>query len=61
MEDYFELGHAKAVPDVDIDKPCENVFYLPMHDVVKESSSTTKIRAVFDMSAKLSTEVSLND
>lgn len=37
------------------------VFYLPMHTVRKEHSTTTKIRAVFDTSAKSSTGVSLND
>ena len=61
MEEYFEMGHAEAVPKADLDKPCEDVFYLPMHAVVKESSTTTKFRAVFDASAKSSMGVSLND
>ena len=37
------------------------VFYMPMHVVFKESSTTTKIRPVFDASAKSTTGVSLND
>ena len=61
VEEYFKMGHAKAVPRVDLDKPCGDVFYLPMHAVVKESSTTTKVRAVFDASTKSSTGVSLND
>lgn len=38
-----------------------SVFYLPHRPVVKESSSTTKIRPVFDASAKGVNGVSLND
>ena len=57
----MELGHAEPVPSKDMDKPLSEVFYLPMHAVYKESSTTTKVRAVFDASAKSSTGVSLND
>ena len=51
----------EAVPPADLDKPLALTFYLPMHAVYQASSSTTKIRAVFDASAKSSTNVSLND
>ena len=55
------MGHAEAVPVADLQKPSREVFYLPMHAVRKEHSTTTKIRAVFDASAKSSTGISLND
>ena len=61
MQEYFELKHAELVPEADLGKPQHDVFYLPMHAVKKESSTTTKLRAVFDASAKSSTNVSLND
>ena len=61
MNDYLNLGHAEVVPHVDLNKPPSEVFYLPMHAVRKESSTTTKIRAVFDASMKTASGVSLND
>ena len=61
MEEYFEMGHAELVPVADLQKPPKEVFYLPMHAVRKEHSTTTKIRAVFNASAKSSTCISLND
>ena len=61
MAEYFEMGHAEPVPVADLEKQTQDVFYLPMHAVRKESSTTTKIRAVFDVSAKSSTGISLND
>ena len=61
MEEYLEAGHAESVPQVDLGKPTDSVFYLPIHVVRKESSTTTKVRAVFDASAKSLTGVSLND
>lgn len=36
-------------------------YYLPHHAVFKESSTSTKLRVVFDASAKTDTNVSLND
>ncbi len=61
MEEYLEMQHAELVPVDDLQKPPEEVFYLRMHAVRKEHSTTTKIRAVFDASATSGTGVSLND
>ena len=58
MKEYFDMGQ---VPSDNLQRPHQDTFYLPMHAVQKESSSTTKLRAVFDASAKSSTRVSLND
>ena len=60
VQEYLDLGHARLVPT-----PSHNVstetYYLPMHGVVKASSTTTKLRVVFDASAKTSNALSLND
>ena len=56
MREYMDLGHAELVPPADLEKPED---HLPMHAVYKSSSTTTKIRAIFDASAK--SDVSLND
>ena len=61
MSEYFELGHAEPIPPVDLGKPPSETFYLPMHAVRKEHSTTTKVRVVFDASAKSSSGISLND
>jgi len=36
-------------------------FYMPHHGVLKETSSTTRLRVVFNGSEKSSNGVSLND
>ena len=61
MDEYFDLGHAETIPISDMQKPPHEVFYLPMHAVYKDSSSTTKIRVVFDASAKSDSGISLKD
>ena len=39
----------------------DNVMYLPHREVMKEGKLSTKLRIVFDASAKMSDQVSLND
>ena len=60
VREYFGLGHAEPVPVQDLGKPPTDVSYLPMHAVCKKSS-TTKLRVVFDASARSESGVSLND
>lgn len=59
MQEYLSLGHMRLI-DAD-DKNPHRAYYLPHHPVIKEASSTTKVRVVFDGSAKTSTGFSLND
>ena len=61
IQEYFDMKHAEPVPKADLEKTPQDVFYLPIHAVKKEASTTTKVRAVFDTSAKSSSNVSLND
>ena len=60
VQEYLDLHHAERVPDSDMNKQ-EGVYYLPMHGVIKEESTTTKLRIVFDASARTSSGQSLND
>ena len=61
MSEYLELGHARPVDPQDLLLPTSQSYYMPIHSVYKQSSSSTKVRAVFDASATTSTKVSLND
>ena len=60
MEEYITLGHAQEV-SVQQHHPQKEEYYMPVHSVFKESSTTTKTRAVFDASAKTTSQYSLND
>ena len=61
VQEYLTLGHAQLVTPAEQCMPICNTFTLPMHAVYKASSSSTKLRVVFDASCSTSTGVSLND
>ncbi len=61
VREYVNLGNAELVPELDLLKPDCITFYLPMHGVSKSSSTTTKLRVVFDASARTTSGHSLND
>ena len=56
----IEMEHLEPVPSEALKKEASEVFYLPHHHMTKEST-TTKLRVVFDASAKSSSGLSLND
>lgn len=57
-DDYSALGHMEEVEVGD--KSANKNFYLQHHPVFKLSSSTTKLRVVFDASSKSNSDLSLN-
>ncbi|XP_053968405.1 uncharacterized protein LOC128869828 [Anastrepha ludens] len=56
MRDYLEMGHMKKASGNNCGK-----YYLPHQAVIREGSLTTKLRVVFDASAKTTNGSSLND
>lgn len=56
LNEYLTLGHMMEVEEGE-----EPRYFMPHHPVIKESSTTTKVRTVFDGSAKSSNGRSLND
>ncbi|XP_039297790.1 uncharacterized protein LOC120354527 [Nilaparvata lugens] len=58
MDEYQSLGHMSPVPP---SQPFDKCFHIPHHPVFKPDSTTTKLRVVFDASAKSNTGVSLNE
>lgn len=57
MREYQELGHMREFTST----LENNLYYLPHHGVLKESSTTSKLRVVFNASFKSSSGKSLND
>lgn len=56
MNEYLRLGHMSRVSQY-----TSPYYFLPHHGVLREHSSTTKLRVVFDGSAKSTSGKSLND
>ena len=60
MDEYESLAHMTKVGIYPHDL-LQNGFFLPHHGVLRESSSTTKLRVVFDGSSKRLPDSSLNE
>ncbi|XP_037930980.1 uncharacterized protein LOC119665804 [Teleopsis dalmanni] len=58
MEEYERLGH---MTEVNLDSMLTPRYFIPHHCVLKPDSTTTKLRVVFDASAKTTSVHSLND
>lgn len=58
MQEYIDLHHMTEYSKT---KQSEYNYFLPHHGVVRESSSTTKLRVVYDASASSTSGKSFND
>ncbi|XP_024890929.1 uncharacterized protein LOC112466832 [Temnothorax curvispinosus] len=59
IEEYERLGHMKRVPP-DASASSQRV-YIPHHPIIRESSTTARLRVVFNASNPTSNGTSLND
>ena len=57
VNECLKLGHLEKVPDGELENV--NYYYMPHQCVLNDASTTTKLRVVFDASAK-TTDLSLN-
>ncbi|XP_036347618.1 uncharacterized protein LOC118756996, partial [Rhagoletis pomonella] len=57
MQELLNMGHMELVGNAQPHKS----YYMPHHAVVKNTSSTTKLRVVFNASCKTTSGFSLND
>lgn len=58
MTDYIESGHMSLVP---VDEVATGKYYIPHHCVLRPDSASTRLRVVFDGSAKDFNDQSLNE
>ena len=59
MDGYEKQHHMEEVTGLDPNS--EDATYLPHHPVIRQSALTTKLRVVFNASAKTDNGHSLND
>ncbi|XP_064464869.1 uncharacterized protein LOC135376198 [Ornithodoros turicata] len=59
MRKYLNDGHAEVVTEAE-QAPTEHIYYMPHQAVVRENSTTTKLRVVFDASSHAPGTASLN-
>ncbi|XP_029158933.1 uncharacterized protein LOC114931136 [Nylanderia fulva] len=60
MKEYEDLQHMKLITDINVEHLHPN-FYLSHHGMWRESSTTTKLRVVFNGSSRTTSGVSLNE
>ncbi|UYV84755.1 hypothetical protein LAZ67_X003341, partial [Cordylochernes scorpioides] len=60
MKEYEHLNHMERVPIAEVKRELCRCYYMPHHPVIREQSTTTKMRVVFDASAKSENNVSSN-
>ena len=58
MQEFLDAGDIEEVTE---DSPPGRTFYLPHRAVIKMDKATSKVRIVFDGSAKAGNGVSFND
>ena len=61
VAEYLELAHARPCTPQESGMAPGEGYYMPMHSVSKVTSCTTKLRVVFDASAKTTSGLSYND
>jgi len=61
IDDYISLGHARYVPLSLHNLNMDNKYFIPHLCVIRPDSVSTKLRVVFDASARTSSGLSLND
>lgn len=58
LQEYLELNHMEPVSDPPV---VGSSYYIPHHCVIKESSTTTRVRVVFDAGCPSSNGTALNN
>lgn len=61
IREYVDLGHAEIIDLASSTTPIDQFYFMPHHPIIRKDSKTTKLRVVFDASAKAKSNLSLND